>query len=331
MISRSNRRAFLQTVAAGLTAGAGVGCRALSQAGDTAAARLIIDTHTHFYDPFRPQGVPWPPADDPVLYRTVMPSQYRSLPKPATVAGTVVVEASPWVEDNQWVLDLAAREPFIVGFVGNLSAGTPAFAGHLSRFAAHPRFVGIRLRGVDLSAALQDPAFMADLGRVSDRRRSVDLVGGPELLAPARHLATALPGLRIVIDHLAGVRIDGGPPPADWLSGMSTLAKHPNVSCKVSGLVEGSGQRGGQAPRALEFYRPILDAMWERFGPDRLIYGSNWPVCEHFATLATVQAIASDYFEQKGPAAWAKVFAQNASVAYQCAPVPGAHAARAQR
>jgi predicted TIM-barrel fold metal-dependent hydrolase len=85
------------------------------------------------------------PWDDGRLYRRVLPGDYRVLPTPRPVTGTVVVEASPWVEDNQGLLDLAAREPFLVGLVGNLPVGTPEFAGHLRRLAAHPRFCGLRL------------------------------------------------------------------------------------------------------------------------------------------------------------------------------------------
>jgi L-fuconolactonase len=82
---------------------------------------------------------------------------------PWPVSGTVVVEASPWLEDNQWVLDLAAHEPFIVGFVGNLRVGTEVFAGHLKRFAANRLFRGIRLRDRKLEGTLDDPAFVGDL------------------------------------------------------------------------------------------------------------------------------------------------------------------------
>ena len=72
---------------------------------------MIIDTHTHFYDPTRPEGVPWPPADNELLYRTVLPEHHRALAAPEGVTGTVVVEASAWLADNQWILDLAAADP----------------------------------------------------------------------------------------------------------------------------------------------------------------------------------------------------------------------------
>src|SRR5262245_50765938 len=94
----------------------------LADDGETAPAP-IIDCHTHFYDPTRPEGVPWPSKDDKLLYRPVLPADFIAIARPLSVTGTVVVEASPRVEDNQWVLDRAAEEPFIVGLVGNLAPG----------------------------------------------------------------------------------------------------------------------------------------------------------------------------------------------------------------
>src|SRR5262245_11965295 len=79
----------------------------------------IVDTHTHFYDPLRPQGVPWPGKNDAALYRTVLPADYRKLGDPTGVTGTVIVESSPWVEDNQWILNLAEHDPFVLGLVGS--------------------------------------------------------------------------------------------------------------------------------------------------------------------------------------------------------------------
>ncbi len=129
---------------------------------------IIIDAHTHFYDPTRPEGVPWPPRDDKLLYRRVLPKDYLALPVPRPVTGAVAVEASPRVEDNQWVLDLAAREPFIVGLVGNLPVGTRQFAGLLKRFAANRFFLGIRIRDRKLEGALDDAAFVNDLKLLAD-------------------------------------------------------------------------------------------------------------------------------------------------------------------
>jgi L-fuconolactonase len=263
--------------------------------------------------------VPWPPREDKLLYRTVLPDDYRALPTPQKVLGAVVVEASPWLEDNQWVLDLAAREPFVVGVVGNLPIGTQPFAGHLKRFAVNRLFRGIRARDINLSKMVADEACLADLRRLSTQGLSLDLVGGLETFSAAARLAQAIPDLRIVIDHLAGVRIDGNAPPADWLREMRTAAQHRNVFAKISGLVEGTGRSDSSAPAEVEFYRPVLDAIWESFGADRLIYGSNWPVSERFAPLSRVQQIVSGYFTKKGREVIEKVFAKNASTAYRWA------------
>lgn len=93
----------------------------------------IIDTHTHFFDPTRPEGVPWPGKNDKRLYRRVLPDEFKRLAQPLGVVGTVVVEASPWVEDNQWLLDLAAKEPLLVGIVGRLDTASDDFEKHLRR------------------------------------------------------------------------------------------------------------------------------------------------------------------------------------------------------
>ena len=278
-----------------------------------------IDAHTHFYDPTRPEGVPWPPADDPLLYRPVLPAEFRRLAEPLGIGGTVVVEASPWVEDNQWVLDLAANDPFLMGLVGHLKPGQPGFAELLERFAANPRFRGIRtgLWGVRFDPA-QDP-FVRDLERLANRDLALDVLIGPDQLPAVAQLAQQLPTLRMVIDHCANVRIDGGMPPAVWREGLRLCSGQPNVFMKVSGLVEGTGRTDGSAPDDTVFYRPVLDAVWEAFGEDRVVFGSNWPVSARFAPLATVHAIVAGYFATHGTIAADKYFRHNALRAYRLA------------
>ena len=281
------------------------------------AVPLIIDTHTHFYDPFRAQGVPWPPKEEKRLYRTILPKDYKALPKPAPVTGTIVVEASAWVEDNQWILDLAASDPFILGLVGNLPARAPEFPELLNRFARNPVFRGLRIHGRQLQERKDDAAFAANLKQLADMDLSLDLLGGSDILPAAERLAEKLPGLRIVLDHVAGARIDGKTPEPAWMKAIRSAARRPNIFCKVSGLVEGSGKSDGTAPVEMEFYQPWLDAVWNFFGEDRVMYGSNWPVSELFAPCAAVQRIVMEYFGGKGRAAAEKYFAKNAKAVYQ--------------
>jgi L-fuconolactonase len=208
MKTDTSRRTFLQASLAGIVGGA-LASRGGAARDPIIQPAMIIDTHTHFYDPTRPEGVPWPPKNDPLLYRRVLPEEYRQLPKPQPVNGTVVVEASAWVEDNQWILDLAADDPFIVGFVGNLPAGTEAFRGHFEHFARNRLFRGIRVHGNRAREGVEQPEFLASLKQVAEADRSLDVVGSPVMLPAIARLAEAIPNLRVIIDHVAGVRIDG--------------------------------------------------------------------------------------------------------------------------
>lgn len=281
------------------------------------ARPAILDTHTHFYDPTRPQGVPWPDKSDAVLYRKVLPPDYRTLADPLGVAGTVIVEASAWLEDNQWILDLAERDPYLVGFVGNLKPGRPEFRAELERFARHRKFRGIRIGGDDVKRATLDSAVLEDLRRLADKDLSLDVLIGPGALPDVIGLAGKIPSLRIVVDHCANVPVRAGEPPGDWVDGIIACHYKPNVFMKVSGLVEGTGKNQGDAPKTVEGYLRVLDTIWSTFGEDRVVYGSNWPVSERFASLATVQAIVETYFQAKGRTATEKYFRRNALRVYK--------------
>lgn len=283
----------------------------------SADAPAIIDAHTHFYDPTRPQGVPWPGRDDRVLYRPVLPEHFQRLAGPLGVTGTVVVEASPWVEDNQWLLDLASRHEIVVGVVGRLVPESDDFARNLDRFARQCRFRGLRLNHNELQRGLGQRQFDAALRELAERDLALDVNGGPGLLADVPRLARAHPRLRIVVNHAANVPIDGRAVPAEWAAGVRAAAEQPLVFCKVSALVEATGRREGNAPRDVAYYRPVLDALWAAFGPERLIYASNWPVGDRAADYRTVLGIVRDYVQALGADASVRFFAGNAALAYK--------------
>ena len=243
-----------------------------------------------------------------------MPEDFKALAVPEGATGTVVVEASKWLEDNQWILDLAADEPFIVGFVGHLEPDTADFEDNLNRFSANPLFRGIRLGGGHLRA-IGEPTFMANIEKLAAKALTLDLLINPEMLSVLPALVEHTPEMRIVINHIAGVRISEEPPDAGWVSAIREVARYPNIYCKVSGLAEHTGQT--PAPTDVAYYAPTIDVLWDAFGEDRLIYGSNWPVSERFAPYKVVQQIVDDYFSAKGDAVKAKYFWQNAKAAYR--------------
>ncbi len=306
---RMNRRRFLQTAAATVVL-SGIHGRAASP-----PATRIIDTHTHFYDPTRPAGVPWPGKGTP-LYRKVMPADWRAVAEPHGIRETVIVEASPWVEDNQWILDLAAQEKCIVGFVGNLDPNDADFATNLRRLAQNPIFRGIRWRGDLVRIDANKDKVLAGAKLLAEHGLELDLNGPPTMLPHAAQLGGAVKDLRIVINHLGA----SGDPQAlrpDWKEAIREVAKQPNVFMKVSALVEQVKCEPGQAPRDTAYYLPILVHLWECFGPDRLIYGSNWPVSDKGAPYDAVFNIVAEYFGSMGAEASEKYFWKNSLAAYR--------------
>ncbi|MCY4544258.1 MAG: amidohydrolase family protein [Gemmatimonadetes bacterium] len=275
---------------------------------------MIVDTHTHFYDPSRPQGVPWPDRGDPFLYRRIMPDDFKRKALSEGVTGTVVVEASAWVEDNQWVLDLAEADPFLLGLVGHLEPPDRGFESDLDRFACHDLFYGIRLG----KAPVDDPVYLRALEQLAAHDLTLDLLVGKEWLPGVAACAARFPGLRIVLNHLAHVPVTGGRPDDEWASGIKSAAAHPNVFCKISGMVELA--QDTPPPEDPAYYRPVLDVLWHAFGEDRLLYASNWPVSWRYATYRQVQSLAITCFESKGPDVLDKIMGGNSREAYRWVP-----------
>jgi L-fuconolactonase len=276
---------------------------------------MIIDTHIHIYDPSRPEGVPWPPSDNKLLYRTVLPEHAKAQAVPEGVTGTVIVEATDWLEDNQWVLDLAADEPFIVGLVGRIDPCTDNFAESVARFAEHPLFQGIRFRGKRHFDDIDRGSFMKDMETLAKHNLVLDVGLGQEDANGLFMLLERLPELRVMIEHIAGVTVDGNMPDNKWIEHMHQAAAHLQVWMKVSALMENSTVQPASGDVA--FYTPTLDALWDIFGEDRLVYGSNWPVCERAGTYAQCMDIVRTYFAGKSEDAREKFFWKNSQMVYR--------------
>ena len=302
-----NRRTFLASATATLVGAA------------QPAPVPIIDTHIHLFDPTRPQGVPWPEKNDAVLYKPALPERYRKIAVPLGITGAIEVEASPWLEDNQWVLDIAARDAIIVGTVGNLEPGTPDFRKYLDRFHRNPLFRGIRygnLWGRDLAAELAKPAFIADFVALADAGLVLDTANqNSALIAAAVRVTDLVPNLHIVIDHLP--QLD---PPSEpkalraYQANLRQLGKRPQVYVKISEVLR---RVDGRVPTDLDFYRPRLDELWDIFGEDHLLFGSDWPNSDLWAGYPQVLSVVREYFNGKGKAAAEKYFWKNSVAAYR--------------
>ncbi len=162
-----NRRNFLRSAAASL----------VLPAASAAPAAPVIDTHIHFYNPRRKDGIPWPPKSDTVLYKPVLPHLFAETAGPLGVKGAVVIEANSRPEDNQCVLDLVKKTPMILAFVANLEAGTESFRANLAALRKDSLVRGIRLFDRKIIAGVSQPAFMEDVKRLADAGLSRDAIG----------------------------------------------------------------------------------------------------------------------------------------------------------
>lgn len=282
------------------------------------ATTPLIDCHTHFYDPRRPEGIPWP-AKDSSLYRPVLPEHLREQKQYRPLTGTVVVEASPRVEDNDWLLQLAAGDRFLVGIIGRLSSGMVPLSGEfreqVQKYSRNPLFRGIRIGSGALRDMLDRSDFAA-LQLLAEHNLVLEVNGGPDTPGLIGAVAGRVPTLRWVLNHIGNIRITREPPPPDWCEGIAAAGRHPNVYCKISALVEGAARDGERAPDDVAFYRPYTDVVWNAFTEERVIYGSNWPVSERAGDYFTVQRLAMEDAASRSTTALARFCHTNAQTVY---------------
>lgn len=217
--------------------------------------------------------MPWPDKHDTGLYQPALPSRYRKVTEGLGVVGVIAVECSPWLEDNRWVLDIAATGPIIAGTVGNLEPGTPGFRKHFERFHHYPLFRGIRygnLWGGNLGDQISRPEFLSDLAALAEAGLEMDTANpDPTLISAVVRLTDRVPSLQVVIDHLPQMETPIALPTHTTLQAdLRELGKRPEIYAKVSEVLR---RVATLVPVDLNFYRATLDELWEIFGPDRLM------------------------------------------------------------
>lgn len=279
----------------------------------------IIDCHIHLFDGSRPQGAPYvgPGGDSPT---TALPADYRKLAVPLGITGAIKVEASPWVEDNLWALQVMQPDDMMLGLVGNLRPEKPDFGELLARHAKNPLFRGIRygtLWGYDLTKVIEDDVFMKGMRLMVDLDLSLDVANpSVRLLEAVVKLNERLPDLRIVIDHLPRLEPTAANQAA-YDNVLNDLHHRTNVFVKLSGLIH---RISGKIVKDLAVHRPGLDRLIEVFGDDRILFGSDWPNSDRAAPLEEVVGIAKEYFADKPRELQEKYFWKNSLAAYKWKP-----------
>ena len=276
----------------------------------------VIDAHHHFWDPAR-FAYPWMmgPAMTPIR-RTFAPADLSPLLDANGVAASIVVQCCSSVDETEALLELAAGTSFVAGVVGWIDLTQDTAAATLARLLARPDgryLVGIRHQVHDEG----DPRWLArddvkrGLAAVFEQGLAYDLLVRSRELPAAIDVVRAFPHARFVLDHAAKPPIASGFD-SEWAARVADLASCPNVWCKVSGLVTEAAWQGW----TVEQLQPAVRHVRRVFGEDRLMFGSDWPVCLLAAGYPTVKAAAEACLAPLSAEAGTKIFGANAVSAY---------------
>lgn len=253
---------------------------------------MIIDAHQHFWRIAR-GDYSW--MDDSVapIRRDILPQDLAPHARAGNIAGTIVVQAAPTVEETLFLERLAQAEPLILGVVGWIDL-TGDVNAQLARIA-HPALRGVRpmLQDIDETEWILRPEVLAGLRELAAAGLRMDALITPRHMEAIDSLARTLPELPIVIDHCAKPQFDGNDPGPHWRAGMTALAAHPQVFCKMSGLANEWGPGW-----SVDGLRPVFEHVLAAFGADRVMWGSDWPVLElagdYPGWLDCAEALAAD-------------------------------------
>lgn len=236
---------------------------------------MRVDSHQHFWR-YDPVEYGWIGPEQRVLQRDFRPADLHAELRAAGIDAAVSVQARQSLAETDWLLDLADEHPFLAGVVGWVPLEADDLSAVLDRYAARPKLVGVRhvLQDEPDDAYCLRPAFDRGIGELARRNLVYDILIFERQLPAAIALVDAHLGQRFVLDHVAKPRIRAGEL-EPWASLMRELARRPNVTCKLSGLVT-EADHASWTPSTL---RPYVEVALEAFGPARLMFGSDWPVC----------------------------------------------------
>lgn len=248
----------------------------------------MIDTHVHIWR-LGANDCTWPTADLPAIYRDYELAEIEGFARPLGVTGAILVQSQDGPRDTAWLLGQAAHAPWVAGVVGwaDLTAGD--IGAQLDALVAAGPLVGVRPMVQDLGADwFDDPAIEPGLTCLPAANLTLDALIRPRHLPALERLAARHQTLRIVIDHAAKPAI-GEHAFAAWHDAIASLARHPNVACKLSGLLTETAP--SQSP---ETVLPYIDAVLALFGAERVLWGSDWPVLNLRGDYAAWLSMARD-------------------------------------
>lgn len=273
---------------------------------------MRIDAHQHFWR-YNANHYPWIPPGSP-LHRDWLPTDLEPLLAASGLSACIAVQARQTLDESRWLLELADHHSIIKGVVGWVDLRSPKVEHDLAALASHPKFCGVRhvVQDEPDPEFMLSPDFLRGIGLLKNFHLTYDLLIYPSQLPAAIQLVHRFPQQPFVLDHLAK------PPIRDailepWQTQIRELAKAPNVLCKVSGMVTEADHAAWQPAH----FQPYLEIVFEAFGEDRLMYGSDWPVCLLAANYPQTFALIDTYTQSLSPSARAKFFGINAARCYR--------------
>jgi L-fuconolactonase len=274
---------------------------------------MRLDAHQHFWK-YNPAEHIWMTDTMAALKRNYLPRDLAPLLSASGIDGCIAVQACQNIEETRWLLELAEQDDFIKGVVGWVELCSEELPQQLERFARHPRLVGVRhiVQDEPDDEFMLRSAFRAGIARLADHDLAYDLLLYPRHLPVAVKLVREFQNQRFVLDHIAKPGIAGGII-SPWEQDLRALADYPNVWCKISGMVTEARWKGWTR----EDFRPYLDVVLDAFGAERLMIGSDWPVCTLSGDYAATMSIAKDFVASLPAQARNGVLGKNCAAFYR--------------
>jgi L-fuconolactonase len=258
---------------------------------------MRIDAHQHFWT-YHPSEYDWITEEMPVLRRDYLPGDLKPLMENAGFDGTIAVQARQKLVETRWLLELAGEYDFIRGVVGWVDLRNPRVRGQLEEFADNPKLSGVRHvvhDEPDDEFVLRED-FQRGIGELADFNLTYDLLTHTVHLPPSLKLVDRFPNQPFVIDHISKPLIQTKRL-SPWKEHIREIAQRDNVMCKLSGMVTETTWREWRP----EDFTPYMDVCLEAFGPDRMMVGSDWPVCRLSGDYVDVMTIATSYVSKLSP------------------------------
>ncbi|MCF2493939.1 amidohydrolase family protein [Dyadobacter chenhuakuii] len=268
---------------------------------------MVIDAHQHFWI-FDAERDAWITPEMQAIRKNFLPEDLRPVLKENRVDGCVAVQASQSRSETEFLLQLAEANDFIKGVVGWVDLQAEDLYDQLEKYSQFEKLRGFRhvVQGEAEGFMLQ-PAFIKGVGQLVAFDFTYDILIRQDQLKEAFNFAVKLPNVHFVLDHIAKPLIKNGEM-QPWATDILELAELSNVSCKVSGIVTEADWKNWEKAD----FRPYLDVVFEAFGTDRLIYGSDWPVCLVAAEYEGAKGILTDYLSMFSDSELQKVMGKNA-------------------